>query len=222
MKGKNLKLPIILVLLQFFFSAYPKNPLVLMKTSEGNMKIELYEDTPMHTDNFLELVEKGFYNGLLFHRVIEGFMVQTGDPDSKNALPGTRLGYGGPKYTVPQEFRKQYYHKKGALSAARQPDNINPSKSSSATQFYIVQGQVLNDEILQKYINAKAHIPFTEQQKKDYKTIGGTPHLDYNYTVFGQVLEGLNVIDSIAKYETDKYDRPLKDIKILNIQIISK
>jgi cyclophilin family peptidyl-prolyl cis-trans isomerase len=159
---------------------------------------------------------------LLFHRVIEGFMIQTGDPNSKNAQPGTRLGYGGPSYTIPQEFRKQFYHKKGALSAARQPDNVNPSKSSSSSQFYIVQGKPLTQEMLDKYVEAKAHIPFTEEQTKDYTTVGGTPHLDYEYTVFGQVTEGLEIIDKIAAYSTDSFDRPLKDVKIISIEVIKK
>jgi len=186
------------------------------------MKIELYEDTPLHTENFLKLAEEGFYNGILFHRVIKDFMIQTGDPDSKNAAPGERLGFGGLNYTIPQEFKKQYYHKKGAIAAARQSDDVNPSKSSSSTQFYIVQGTKLTDVQLSKLVQSRAHIPFTDQQKNDYKTFGGTPHLDYQYTVFGQVIEGLEIIDKIASFQTDNASRPLKDVKILSITIISK
>ena len=216
------KLLLINLFILFVNMLQAKNPVLIIKTSEGNMKIELYEDTPLHTENFIDLVEKGFYDSLLFHRVIQNFMIQTGDPNSKEAIPGHRLGFGGLEYTIPQEFRKQYYHKKGALAAARQGDNINPNKSSSSTQFYIVQGTILNQADLQKYIQAGAHIPFSPEQIKDYTTIGGTPHLDYEYTVFGQVIDGLEVIDKITAYTTDQYARPFKDVKILSITIISK
>lgn len=216
------KLLLINLLLLFVNIMFSKNPVVLIKTTEGDMKVELYEATPMHTDNFMQLVKDKYYDSLLFHRVIKNFMIQTGDPESKNAKPGQRLGSGGPTYTIPQEFRKEYHHKKGALSAARMPDNINPMKESSSTQFYIVQGAVLTDELLQKYVDYKKHIPFTEQQKKDYKTVGGAPHLDYEYTIFGQVIEGLDVIDKIANYQTDKISRPIKDVRIITIKIISK
>ena len=216
------KILFINLLFVFFNIVEAKNPVLVIKTSEGDMTVELFEDTPLHTENFLELVNKGFYNGLLFHRVIKDFMIQTGDPDSRNAKPGQQLGYGGPDYTIPQEFRKQHYHKKGALAAARQGDQVNPSKSSSSSQFYIVQGQKFSEEDLQKFVAGKYHIPFTEQQIKDYTTTGGTPHLDYEYTVFGQVIKGLDVIDKIAAYETDPASRPIKDVKIINISVISK
>ena len=216
------KILLLNLLLVFFNILEAKNPVLVINTTEGDMTIELYEDTPLHTENFLKLIEEGFYDGLLFHRVIKDFMIQTGDPNSRNAKPGQRLGYGGPDYTIPQEFRKQYYHKKGALAAARQGNESNPLKSSSSSQFYIVQGQKFSEADLQKFVAGKYHIPFTEQQIKDYTTIGGTPHLDYEYTVFGQVIKGLEIIDKIAAYETDPAARPLKDVKIIQIKVISK
>jgi peptidyl-prolyl cis-trans isomerase B (cyclophilin B) len=172
-------------------------------------------------ENFLKLVDQKFYDGLLFHRVIKDFMIQTGDSNSKQAKPGERLGFGDLGYTIPQEFRKEYYHKKGAIAAARQGDAINPMKESSASQFYIVHGTVFTKEQLDIFAH-KRKLPFTEKQIKDYTTIGGAPHLDYEYTVFGHVIEGLEVIDKIANYETDSSSRPKKDIKIITITPISK
>jgi cyclophilin family peptidyl-prolyl cis-trans isomerase len=200
-----------------------KNAHVKISTRFGDMIVKLYDDTPGHRDNFLMLTEKQFYNGLLFHRCIKGFMVQGGDPDSKGAAPGQNLGIGGPGYTIPAEINAARFHKKGALAAARQGDQVNPTKASSGSQFYIVQGQVLNDMQLsqyQSYIGQKRPgFAFTEDQKAVYKSVGGTPMLDMDYTVFGEVIEGLNIIDSINAQPTAQGDRPLKDV-IMNIQRI--
>lgn len=188
--------------------------LVLLETDLGNMKIRLYDQTPMHKDNFLELIEKGYYDGQLFHRVISGFMIQTGDINSKNAAPGVRPGSGGPGYTIPAEFHPDLFHKKGAVAAARKPDRVNPQKASSGSQFYIVQGKKLSDEQLNLMEKKGNHIRFTDKQREIYREAGGTPHLDYNYTVFGEVVEGLEVIDRIASVKTDPHDRPLEAIHL--------
>lgn len=239
---------------------------VKLTTKYGSMIIELFNKTPLHRDNFIKLVNEGFYNDLLFHRVIQSFMLQGGDPESRTAADGARLGNGGPGYTLPAEFDSTLIHQKGALAAARLGDNANPEKRSSGSQFYIVQGQIiplvaieqmeqktnqrqvnmLINHHLQKPENKKTKQlmdslqkagsfdavnamyrdletvvktsedfkPFklSKQQRNIYSTSGGTPHLDYNYTVFGQVVEGLNVIDSIAAQPTDKTDRPLQNI----------
>lgn len=193
---------------------------LLIETSKGNMKCILYEFTPMHADNFIKLVNDGTYNGVLFHRVIKDFMIQTGDPDSKNASKGARLGSGGPEYTVPAEFHPDLYHKKGALASARQGDNTNPNRESNGSQFYIVQGSIFSDEQLDQMEIAGSHIQFTAEQRMLYKAIGGTPHLDYGYTVFGEVIDGLEVIDAIASEPTDNMDRPLEDVKIIKISVL--
>jgi len=243
---------------------------ILIKTAYGDMLVELYDETPQHRDNFLKLAKEGFYNDLLFHRVINGFMIQGGDPDSKNAPAGKRLGGGGPGYTIPAEIVDGLYHKKGALSAARQGDNVNPEKKSSGSQFYIVQGKIWNEEMLGKFeerqkfqaVRQKAMDLYNNQmddvkrfqknnmqdsiiqmridiqeeaekmvdssmyqinteRRKIYSTIGGTPQLDGGYTVFGEVVEGLNVIDSIAAVKTNKADRPLEDV-IMEMKVIKE
>ena len=189
-------------------------------TSMGTMRGILYEGTPMHKENFIELVNNNHYDGLLFHRVINNFMIQTGDINSKNAKKGESLGHGDIGYTIPAEFSPEYIHKKGAIAAARQGDNINPAKESSGSQFYIVQGQKFTDEQLDMFEQRGMRIKFTEEHKKIYKTIGGTPHLDYSYTVFGEITDGLDVIDKIAAVQTDQRDRPLEDVVIKSIKII--
>ncbi len=245
--------------------AEDKETMVLISTEYGNMKVKLYNETPQHRDNFIKLAKNGFYDGLLFHRVIKGFMIQGGDPESKNAPASKQLGAGDVGYTIPAEFvYPKYYHKKGALAAARQGDQVNPEKRSSGCQFYIVQGEVLNDsklnqmenmsinkekearfyeivnkrseevkklriardqeglqklqsEILaqvEKEFAGKSASKMPDQMRNDYKTIGGTPFLDNQYTVFGEVVEGLEVIDVIAAVKTAPGDRPLKDIKM--------
>ncbi len=193
---------------------------VKIATSYGDMEVKLYNETPKHRDNFLKLAKEGYYNDLLFHRVMNAFMIQGGDPDSKNAAPGQRLGSGGPGYTIPAEFRSGLIHKKGALAAARQGDGANPEKRSSGSQFYIVQGKkYMNDELTS--IERSYGISLTEDQKKIYRETGGTPFLDYNYTVFGEVVSGLDVIDKIAAVKTDGNDRPVQDIR-MRISVIEK
>lgn len=239
---------------------------VRFETNYGNITVKLYPETVKHRINFSKLLNQGTYNGVLFHRVIKDFMIQTGDPDSKKAKPGALLGTGDVGYTVPAEFvYPKYYHKYGALAAARGGDDINPQKASSGCQFYIVVGKKFTDDdlnalednnkkkleagLFQEIINtkinrvkqyqsernqikidqlsdsilAKIHnrmeanptYNFTEQQRNDYKTIGGTPHLDGNYTVFGEVISGMDVVEKISKVKTDENDRPLKNIRIL-------
>lgn len=188
-----------------------KDYLVTLNTTYGTMHIILYDETPKHKENFIKLIEKKFYDSLLFHRIIENFMIQGGDPESRNAKAGTRLGSGGGNLErIPFEFNPTRVHKKGALAAAR--DN-NPEKKSSACQFYIVQGRKFtDDEITQMMLRNK--MQYTTQQRADYMILGGTPHLDNNYTVFGEVIDNLQVIDEIAKQAKDAADRPLKDIKM--------
>jgi peptidyl-prolyl cis-trans isomerase B (cyclophilin B) len=200
-------------------SQTPAHTLVI-ETSKGKMKCILYEQTPMHADNFIQLVNDGTYNGVLFHRVIKDFMIQTGDPDSKNAAKGALVGSGGPDYRVPAEFHPDLYHKKGALAAARQGDQTNPNRESNGSQFYIVQGEVFSDEQLDQMESSGSHIKFTAEQRMFYKALGGTPHLDYGYTVFGEVIEGIEVIDAIAAEPTDERDRPLEDVIIIKITVL--
>ncbi len=191
----------------------PEKCLVELETTFGTMTILLYDATPKHRDNFLKLVEDGFYNGLLFHRVMNGFMVQGGDPKSKNAAPNMALGTGGPGYTVDAEFLDSLVHVKGALAAARQPDGVNPAKASSGSQFYIVQGRPVTDAQLNQ-IETRYGSKYTAEQRAKYLEVGGTPFLDKQYTVFGQVIEGLDVIDKIAASQTSSANRPLDDIKM--------
>ena len=186
-----------------------KDYLVTVTTPWGDMHAILYDQTPQHKTNFLKLVDDKFYDELLFHRIINLFMIQGGDPNSRKAMTGGMLGNGDVGYKIPAEITPELFHKKGALAAAR--DN-NPTKSSSGCQFYIVQGQVWNDTMLQQQMARSPQRIFTDEQKQIYKTIGGTPHLDGNYTVFGQVIDNLWVIDSVATQRRDSNNRPLKDI----------
>ncbi|HNB80564.1 MAG TPA: peptidylprolyl isomerase [Chitinophagaceae bacterium] len=195
-----------------------KNKIVLIETTMGTMKVELFKETPLHSENFLKLVDEGFYDSLLFHRVIPNFMIQGGDPDSKRALPGQMLGNGDVGYKIPAEFMDTFYHKKGALAAAR--DN-NPEKASSGCQFYIVQGKVFNDEDLNA-MEARKGKPFPAKVREDYKTIGGTPHLDGGYTVFGQLLEGYDVLENITHVACSAGDRPIEDVRILSMKVVKK
>ncbi|WP_319270835.1 peptidylprolyl isomerase [uncultured Draconibacterium sp.] len=238
--------------------------LVVISTDFGEIKLKLYDDTPEHKQNFLKLIDEGYYEGLLFHRVMENFMIQGGDPDSKNAAPGARLGGGNPGYTIPAEILPQHFHKKGALAAARRGGPSNPEKRSSGSQFYIVHGEIYtsgkldtmemmmnsrakNEFLQEKFAEAKPQLDeyrknndqdgfnifvselraaadsawteqpkfsFTDEQREIYTTIGGYPSLDGEYTVFGEVVEGLDVLDKIAAVETDQYDRPKTDIKM--------
>ena len=199
---------------------------VLMQTTMGDMVIRLSDSTPFHRDNFLKLVKVGFYDSLLFHRVIKNFMIQGGDPNSKRAAAGKPLGDGSPGYTVPAEFRKTLFHKKGVIAAARTGDNVNPTKASSGSQFYIAQGKVFTDAGLDSVETFRLNgrkIP--AEQREVYKTIGGTPHLDQGYTVYGEVVKGLEVIDKIAAVQTSRAqdrDRPLQDVRIIKAKLIKR
>ena len=187
--------------------------LVELETEKGTIIIELYEDTPLHRANFIELVEKAFYDGLLFHRVIDGFMIQGGDPKSKNAKSGSALGSGGPGFTIPNEIDAGHVHVKGALAAARTPDEVNPEKRSSGSQFFIVHGSKLNEKMLDSF-EARNGMHYNPEQRADYLEYGGTPFLDGQYTVFGRVIEGFEVIDSIATMQKDPNDRPVEDVEM--------
>lgn len=240
---------------------------VEFKTSEGDITVVLYGDTPKHQENFLKLVNEGYYNNVLFHRVISDFMIQTGDPDSKDAKPGQRLGSGGPGYQIDAEIvYPRHFHKRGALAAARQGDNVNPERRSSGSQFYIVTGRPVSEAQLQQLQQSAADQPKVEefnrlamqhmdsirsmQMRGDtlglkalqqeliaqveakyassespalpaelveaYRTVGGAPHLDGTYTVFGEVVKGMDVVDKIEKAQTDAADRPLSDIRIIS------
>lgn len=195
--------------LSFVYAQTPKNYYVEVKTGKGNGIIKLYNETRKHRDNFVKLVNEGYFDSLLFHRVIHNFMIQGGDPDSRYAGSRQQLGNGGPGYKVPAEIQADIIHKKGALGAAR--DN-NPAKESSASQFYLVQGRVFSEaalDSLEKFrLKGKKLTPL---QRETYKTIGGTPHLDGEYTVFGELIEGIAVVDSIAAVKTDDNDRPYND-----------
>lgn len=192
---------------------------VKIETTHGTMIAELSDKTPKHRDNFVKLVESGFYENLLFHRVIENFMIQGGDPDSKDAPPRKALGMGGPGYTLPAEIVPELFHQYGAIAAARLGDQQNPRRESSGSQFYIVQGQKLTGEQL-NFMENQRREEFTKEQRTVYKTKGGTPHLDGQYTVFGQIIEGFDVINNIAKAKTDPQNRPISDIKIIKMTIV--
>ena len=243
---------------------------VELQTSLGNIVVELYNETPQHRDNFVKLVKEGYYDGVLFHRVIKDFMIQTGDGNSKTAGPDAMLGDGDPGYTIPAEFvYPKYFHKRGALAAARTGDQVNPERRSSGSQFYIVTGKIYSsdelkmmtqrlaemkkqeifrrlisenrariEELQQAQDNAglqtlqnelialteaeAAQTPFsmTDEQINAYTSVGGTPHLDGQYTVFGEVLEGMDVVDKIQNVETGRADRPITDVKIIKARIL--
>jgi len=245
--------------------------MVCFETNYGKITVRLYPETSKHRDNFLKLVNSGFYNGVLFHRVIADFMIQAGDPDSKTAKPNASLGSGDLGYTIPAEFiYPKYFHRKGALAAARQGDQTNPQKASSGCQFYIVQGKTFTDSqldeldqnnekkleaklfqdivktkqdevnkyqternqqkldalrdtiLVQVHAQLKTHpaIKLTPLQREEYKTIGGTPHLDGEYTVFGEVVEGMDVVESISKVKTGRNDRPVEDVKVIKAEVL--
>jgi peptidyl-prolyl cis-trans isomerase B (cyclophilin B) len=185
----------------------------------GIITIALYNETPLHRDNFIKLVNDKFYDGVLFHRIIKGFMIQGGDPDSKNAKPGQQLGNGGVGYTIPAEFNPSLYHKRGALAAARLGDAQNPQKASSGCQFYIVDGRTFTAQDMQM-MTQRTGYQWTPDQVNMYTTLGGAPHLDGGYTVFGEVITGMDVVDLIASQPKNSSDRPTKDVKIISATII--
>lgn len=199
---------------------------VLLQTSMGDIVIRLSDSTPLHRDNFLKLVKVGFYDSILFHRVIKDFMIQGGDPDSKSAPAGKQLGNGGPKYTIPAEFVPTLFHKKGVIAAARTSDNVNPLKASSGSQFYLAQGKKFTDEELDNLEKTRlGGIKIPADQREVYKTVGGIPHLDRNYTVFGEVVKGIETIDTIAAVATSKgadKDRPLTDVRIIKAKLVKR
>jgi len=199
---------------------------VELVTTHGNIILRLYDSTPLHRDNFLRLVKSGYYDSLLFHRVIKNFMIQAGDPNSKRAPAGQPLGNGGPDYTIAPELRSSLFHKKGVIAAARQGDDVNPEKKSGASQFYIVQGKTFTDLQLDSVerVRLKGY-KLPAAHREVYKTVGGTPQLDQNYTVFGELVSGLNVVDKIASTSTSAgqdRDRPLQDIRILKARLIKR
>ena len=198
---------------------------VLLETTAGNIRIALFDETPQHRDNFLKLIQEQVYDSLLFHRVIKDFMIQAGDLHSKHAQPGQRLGSGDFNYPVEAEFRlPKIFHRRGMVAMAREGDRVNPEQRSSACQFYIVWGRVYNDAGLVKVQErldrtTQGRVQLTPEMQEVYKTVGGVPHLDGQYTVFGEVVEGLDVVDRIQQSATDEYDRPLKDIRILRATV---
>lgn len=197
-----------------------------MVTTEGTMVLRLSDSTPEHRDNFIRLVKSHYLDSMLFHRVIKGFMIQSGDTTSIRAAAGVPLGNGGPGYTLPAEMLPSLFHKKGALAAARQGDNVNPERRSSGSQFYIVQGRTFTDAQMDSIEVTRLQGRKIPAERREYfRTVGGTPQLDGNYTVFGEVVRGLDVIDKIANTETSKgpdRDRPLQDMRILKVKLVKR
>lgn len=217
------------MVLLLFASVFPtqarkkeKRAIVRMETSCGVIRVALFDETPLHRNNFLKLASQGFYDGTLFHRCIKDFMIQGGDPDSRTAEKGQLLGEGDAGYTIPAEFCLPYiYHWRGALAAARESDDVNPEQNSSGCQFYIVYGKKQAPGDIKKVRAAleEKGIEITPQMSDDYQMRGGTPHLDGQYTVFGEVIEGIDVVKKIQAFATDKNDRPLEDVVILKMTV---
>ncbi len=214
------KLSIIIALgILFTNISFAQSVKVKIETTKGDIIVVLYDETPLHKENFVKLVKSNFYNGVLFHRVIKSFMIQGGDPQSINSPANYALGNGGPGYTIPAEFNTKFIHKRGALAAARLGNNINPERQSSGSQFYIVQGQRYN-EVQLANMEQRLGIKYTADQRMEYINNGGTPHLDFQYTVFGEVISGMEIVSDIESVETDQRDRPLEDIKIIKMTLI--
>ena len=219
---------VIVLLLFYLFTFLPLNAQsteVLLETTAGNIRISLYDETPLTRDNFLKLTKMGIYDSLLFHRVIKDFMIQSGDTNSKHAKPGQLLGTGDFDYTTEAEFRlPEIFHRRGVVAMAREGDDVNPERRSSACQFYIVWGKIFDDAKIAKVQEridsaTQGQVKLTPEMIEVYKTTGGTPHLDGQYTVFGEVVEGMDVVDQIQQAKTDKNDRPLEDIRILRATV---
>ena len=225
MKLKVFYILLALIIAAISATAQTSTTEVLLETTAGNIRIALYDETPLHRDNFLKLVKMNVYDSLLFHRVIKDFMIQSGDINSKHAKPGQRLGTGDFDYTQEAEFRlPRIYHRRGVVAMAREGDNVNPEMRSSACQFYIVWGRVLDDakmaKIQEKLDSAtQGRVKLTPEMMATYKTMGGTPHLDGQYTVFGEVKEGLDIVDKIQQAQTDQFARPFEDIRILKATV---
>jgi cyclophilin family peptidyl-prolyl cis-trans isomerase len=224
---------ILLIVSVVLISAYRNDPPYQVKkgdlnkdvelvTSKGTMIIRLSDSTPKHRDNFLKLVNQHFYDGLLFHRVMSQFMIQGGDPKSKTAKAGEALGQGSPGYTVPAEMRPYLFHKKGALAAARTPDEINPTRESNGSQFFLVQGRVYDDADLNQVEARLNGYKIPAEHREVYKTVGGSPSLDQKYTIFGEVIKGIEVIDSIAAVQVGERNRPIADVKIIKATLIKR
>ena len=202
---------------------------VTIKTTMGEITVKLNNETPIHRDNFVKLVKQKYFDGILFHRIIDNFMIQSGDPDSKGREPQKLYGDGGPGYDLPAEIVSELFHKKGVLAAAREGDDVNPKRNSSASQFYIVKGKIFDDEGLNaqeervnkrnKALNIEVPYKMSKERREIYKTIGGTPHLDTQYTVFGEVVKGIEIVDKISSVKTDKNDRPLEDVWIISTKL---
>ena len=199
----------------------PQGKTVVLETTMGSIRIALYDDTPLHRDNFLKLVGEHYYDSLLFHRVIHNFMIQTGSPDSRHAEPGEAVGHKDKDYTLEAEIRlPQHFHKRGAVAAAREGDRTNPERRSSGGQFYIVWGTTYSTLTLDRLdlkLDSLSHgtMGFSEEMRDQYRKYGGSPHLDGQYTVFGEVVEGLDVVDKIQQVYTDDYHRPVDDVRII-------
>ena len=208
---------ILAVLAAFLLGCGEKGPTqAIIHTEVGDIKVELYDSTPKHRDNFIKLAKEGFYDSLLFHRVIPGFMIQGGDPNSKNAAPSQMLGDGGPGYTLDAEIGELHY--KGALAAARLGDQQNPERKSSGSQFYIVEGRPINENLLQQ-MTQQTGMEYTPEQQQEYMKRGGYPPLDGQYTVFGEVVEGMDVVSQIAAAPRNNMDRPEQDIR-MSVEIV--
>lgn len=202
-----------------------KNYVVNIMTNKGEITLVLYNQTPIHSDNFVKLCKDGIYNNVLFHRVIKEFMIQAGDPESKMHEPGKLYGEGDLGYSIPAEIKPGIFHKRGVLAAAREGDDVNPERKSSACQFYIVVGKRFTDQELDNMeervarATGVADYKISPEKREIYRTLGGTPHLDMQYTVFGEVLKGMDIVEGISITETDQNDRPLKDIIIISTKV---
>jgi len=197
----------------------PQDCRILLKTTKGDITIKLSDETPKHRDNMLSLIKQDYYDSLSFHRVIKGFMAQGGDPNSKNASPNANLGSGGPGYTIPAEINDNLVHYRGAIAAARQGDHVNPKKKSSGSQFYLVHGGPVSEQSLNRQ-EQDTGVIYSDEIREKYYEVGGTPFLDFKYTVFGHIIEGLDVLDAIATSKTRPGDRPEEDILILDVVLI--